>query len=222
MTNVRKDLTGWVMSEHGVANSRLTVIRQAEDYIDPSGKHRTMWLCECNCDMHNQLRLPTTALLNGTTLSCGCINKEILRKRNIKNSRHNMCKTRLYKIWKSMHTRCYNPNDEHYKDYGARGIVICDLWKNDYLEFYNWSINNGYNNSLTIDRIDVNGNYEPSNCRWATDKTQQNNRRNNIQLTYNGETHTIKEWYDILKTVKLSTLYYRYHKGMSAEDILKT
>lgn len=210
------------MSEHGVPDSRLTVIKQADDYVDPSGKHRTMWLCECNCkeSNKNKVKANTSSLISGHILSCGCINKERLIQRNLEVSKHNMCGTRLYRIWKSMHTRCYNPNDEHYNDYGARGIIICDSWKNNYLNFYHWAINNGYNDNLTIDRIDVNGIYEPSNCRWATDKEQQNNKRSNIYLTYNNETHTIKEWHDIIGTIKLSTLYYRYHNGWSAEDIL--
>jgi hypothetical protein len=222
MTKARKDLTGWIMKEHGVTNSRLIVIRQGEDYIDPTGKHRTMWICECTCKStdRNTITASPNAITSGQILSCGCINKERLIQQNIDKSKHSMCNTRLYRIWKQMHTRCYNVNDEHYSDYGQRGITICDLWKDNFLEFYNWSINNGYKDNLSIDRIDVNGNYEPSNCRWATIKKQQNNKRNSIYLTYNNETHTISEWHEIMPTRSLSTMYNRYHAGWSAEDIL--
>lgn len=120
-----------------------------------------------------------------------------------------------------MHTRCYNQNDEHYKDYGGRGIIICEVWKNNYINFYEWAINNGYNDNLTIDRIDVNGNYEPDNCRWTTVQAQQNNKRSNVFLTYNGETHTIMEWANILGVDKYNKLYWRYSQGWSVEDILK-
>ena len=222
MTKIKKDLTGWIMKEHGVPNSRLIVIRQGEDYIDPTGKHRTQWLCECMCKDtdRNTITASPSSITSGQILSCGCINKERLIQQNIDNSKHSMCNTRLYKIWKHMHTRCYNQNDEHYQDYGQRGIEICDSWKDDFLEFYNWSISNGYNNNLSIDRIDVNGNYEPSNCRWVTIKKQQNNKRNSVYLTYNNETHTIAEWHEIIPSINLSTMYYRYHAGWSAEDIL--
>ena len=95
-------------------------------------------------------------------------------------SRHGMKHTRIYETWCGMKKRCYNPNSKSYKDYGERGIVVCDEWKNDFLSFYNWSVQNGYGENLQIDRIDTNGNYEPSNCRWITHAEQQRNRRNNI------------------------------------------
>jgi hypothetical protein len=103
--------------------------------------------------------------------------------------------SRLLTIWYSMRQRCYgNKNSETYKKYGAKGIRICDEWKNDYMSFYNWAMSNGYSDELTIDRIDYKGNYEPSNCRWATSKTQANNKSNVRRYSFNGETHTIPEW----------------------------
>ena len=95
--------------------------------------------------------------------------------------------------------RCYNPNNEHYKDYGGRGIQVCDEWHNEngVINFYHWAMNNGYNDNLTIDRIDVDGNYCPENCRWVDYKTQNNNKRNTPYIAYNGETHTPSEWADI-------------------------
>ena len=97
-----------------------------------------------------------------------------------------------------MKSRCYNKTDPTYKYYGARSITICQEWLDDFMNFYNWAMDNGYKENLTIDRIDVNGNYEPSNCRWTTNTEQQRNRTDNRYLTINGETHCLKEWCEIL------------------------
>ena len=97
-----------------------------------------------------------------------------------------------------MKDRCYCSTDKNYNNYGKRNIRVCDTWLNDFINFYNWSMNNGYKNNLTIDRINVNGNYEPNNCRWAEQKIQQRNKRSNKLITYNGETHCISEWAEIL------------------------
>lgn len=108
--------------------------------------------------------------------------------------KHGMYKSRIYKIWESMKLRCYSVHQTAYKDYGGRGITVCTEWLNDFMMFYNWAISNGYNDRLTLDRIDVNGNYEPLNCRWLTMKEQTRNKRNNRFLTYNGLTKCIVDW----------------------------
>lgn len=108
---------------------------------------------------------------------------------------------------------------QNYKHYGARGIKMCDDWKNDFMTFYNWAMSNGYKEGLTIDRIDVNGNYEPNNCRWVDIKTQSNNKRNNIYLAYGGKTQTLKEWAEELN-VNYCTLWRRYNKQWSIDEIL--
>jgi hypothetical protein len=107
---------------------------------------------------------------------------------------HNGKGTRLYRIWKVMKTRCYNKNFYKYPRYGGRGIIVCEEWKTNFVAFRDWALRNGYADNLTIDRIDNNGNYEPLNCRWATNKVQSNNRSSCRLITYNGETHNITEW----------------------------
>lgn len=101
-------------------------------------------------------------------------------------------------MWRGIKLRCYNKNSKRYKDYGGRGVAVCDKWKNDFMNFYDWAINNGYSDNLTIDRINNEGNYEPNNCRWVTIKQQSRNRRSNRNITINGETHCLSEWCEIL------------------------
>lgn len=98
--------------------------------------------------------------------------------------KHGKKNTRLYRIWLQMKNRCFNIRTNRYKDYGGRGITVCDEWKNDFTKFYDWSILNGYQENLTIDRIDNDGNYEPSNCRWVTVKIQNRNSRSNHLITF--------------------------------------
>ena len=123
---------------------------------------------------------------------------------------HKMSYTRIYKTWQGMKSRCSYMNDRHYKDYGGRGIKVCDGWQ-EFEPFYRWAMANGYSDNLTIDRIDVNGNYEPSNCRWADRKSQANNRTNNKVIEYKNERHTLSEWSEIL-CINYSTLAARLNK----------
>ena len=112
--------------------------------------------------------------------------------------KHGCSNSRLYRIWTNMKTRCYNTKSPKYKVYGARGITVYESWKNCYTMFMDWAITHGYNDSLTLDRINVNGNYDPSNCRWVSVKQQENNRTNNRLITYKGETRTMSQWADKL------------------------
>lgn len=111
---------------------------------------------------------------------------------------HGETKSRLYSAWLNMKARCLRKSSREYENYGGRGISVCKEWIESYETFRDWAMNNGYNNSLTLDRIDVNGNYCPENCRWITNKEQQNNRRNNVKYTFNGETLTLSQWSDKL------------------------
>lgn len=130
-----------------------------------------------------------------------------------------MSKEKLQRIYSNMKTRCYNPNSNRYHCYGGRGIRVCDEWKNSFQNFKEWAVNNGYADNLTLDRINNNGNYEPSNCRWVTNKQNTNNTRRNRLLTYNGETHTMSEWCEIIG-IKLQTLSARIYRGWSVDDAI--
>lgn len=107
---------------------------------------------------------------------------------------HGDSKTKLYMAWQNMRARCNRKSAREYSNYGGRGIKVCDEWQKNYEPFKEWALENGYSENLTLDRIDVNGNYEPSNCRWITNKEQQNNRRDNVLYTFNRETKTLAQW----------------------------
>lgn len=164
---------------------RLVVLEQAEYHIDKKGRKIRMWKCKCDCG--NETIVRHGGLQRGTTTSCGCFHKEIVGSLNRTHGLSANC-GRLYPLWKSIKYRCYNKNSKSYSQYGGRGIAMCDEWKNDFLAFHDWAIANGYKeektdkglNILTIDRIDVNGNYEPSNCRFVTNDVQAKNKRNTI------------------------------------------
>ena len=136
------------------------------------------------------------------------------------NYKHGKRNCKLYAVMNSMKSRCYNENNHAYKNYGKRGITICDAWLNDFDVFYNWAINNGYEEGLTIDRINVNGNYEPNNCRWVDYKTQNNNRRDNVILTYKGKTQSIGQW-AIELNIPLYNLKNRYRRGWTTVEIFE-
>lgn len=180
--------------------------------VGANKKGEGIWLCQCDCG--NRSFVVLSNLKNGHTTSCGCYKQVCSRT-------HNETKTRLHHIWAGMKARCYNNKIPKYKDYGGRGITVCDEWRSDYIAFKEWAINNGYKESLTIDRINVDGNYEPSNCRWATAKQQANNKRNCNYITYENKTMTIKEWAEIIG-VKSSALWKRiFVHNMPLEKALK-
>jgi hypothetical protein len=132
----------------------------------------------------------------------------------------NGTRTRLYVIWCHMIERCENEHSERFADYGGRGIRVCEEWK-DFVSFRDWALNNGYSKSLTIDRIDNDGNYEPGNCKWSSVKDQCNNRRTNHLLTYKGRTQTMTQWAEELG-MNPGTFKYRIYLGWSVERAIET
>lgn len=136
----------------------------------------------------------------------------------MKRLKHGKTNTRLYNTWQRMKQRCYNPNKQHYEDYGGRGIEVCKEWLHDFQAFYDWSMTHGYDDTLTIDRIDVDGNYEPSNCRWVDMKTQCRNRRNTKYIKYKGETKPLVEWCELFNINYKVTFQRLFRDGLSIED----
>jgi hypothetical protein len=190
---------------------RLVVI--AEGDSTKSGNKR--WVCQCDC---GSTTLSVGAgLRNGTTKSCGCLARENSIARS---TTHGKSHTRLHRIWLGMRNRCYYKYQANYKDYGARGIAVCEEWRDSFEAFYAWAIANGYSENLSLDRINNDGNYEPSNCRWATRKEQSNNSRRNTFVEINGKVATITEWARI-SGVKQQTISYRYKKGVRGADLIK-
>jgi hypothetical protein len=133
--------------------------------------------------------------------------------------RHGKSNTRLYKTWKGMIRRCYNANGDKYPNYGGRGITVCPEWRYNFEHFYQWAMEKGCNDTLTIDRIDVNGNYEPLNCRWATPREQANNKTDNHILRFRGIKKTVAEWADVVGMDK-KLIYDRIKYGWSIERAL--
>jgi hypothetical protein len=185
-----------------------------------------LWLCKCDCG--NSYIISSNQLKNGTQ-SCGCLQRERAAE-SAKNRTHlsyhkklNIGKEfhRLHQCYKDMLNRCYKTNNKSYKRYGGRGIKVCDEWKNDFYLFKEWALSNGYADNLSIDRINVNGNYEPDNCRWITTKEQNNNRSNNRIVKYCGETltlHELSERHDIA----YKTLWSRIKAGWSVASAVET
>lgn len=199
----KKDLT----SQHF---GRLTVL----EFV-PNEKRKSYWLCQCDCGKRVVVGL--AELKTGDTVSCGC---KKIEQAGLNGVKHRLTGHRIYTIWRDMKSRCYNVNDRCYKSYGGRGIMICEEWKNSVKSFYEWSINNGYNDELTIDRIDTDGDYEPNNCRWISNLEQQRNKRNTVFVEYNGTPLNISKAAELVG-IKKETLRRRYHKGDRGEKLFR-
>lgn len=191
---------------------RLTVIAR----VGTSRQREALWLCKCECG--NEIIIRGSDVRTRHTISCGCWKRENAKDMLTKHGKRN---TRLYHIWSGMKDRCNNPRNIGYNLYGGRGIKVCEEWSQDFMAFYQWASENGYTDKMTIDRIDANGNYCPENCRWETQKAQQNNRRNNHVISFNGGTHTLTEWAEITG-IKCSTIYARLKRGWTIERALTT
>lgn len=164
------------------------------------------WTCRCDCGKEKDIF--GCHLKSGKIISCGCASIERI---SALNKTHGQSKTRLYSIWSGIKSRCYDKNNCCYKRYGKRGISMCKDWQNDYTLFKNWSLENGYTDNLTIDRIDNNGNYEPSNCRWVDMKEQANNTSKTIKIEYKGKHYSAKQIASLFN-VNYKKFLYGFHK----------
>lgn len=198
--NPKKDITGQRFGRL-VAEERVESKRR--------GKYKiAVWKCRCDCG--NTIEYARVDLASGRVVSCGC--------RKIK---HGGARERLYSIWSAMRDRCNNPNSDYYKHYGQRGISVCKEW-DDYSNFREWAYKNGYDESAefqecTIDRIDVNGDYEPSNCRWVSILVQANNTRRTIKVEMDGEIKSVKQWCAFFNC-KYGTALSRKNRGIDIRE----
>lgn len=174
-------------------------------------KDTRKWLCRCECGREKEVSYGH--LIDGHTKSCGCLNSQMTSERNYK---HGLYGTRIYRIYYGILQRCCIERNPAYKDYGGRGIGICDEWKKDFLAFYDWAIANGYSDSLSIDRIDNDKGYSPDNCQWVSQKQQCNNRRCNIMVG----SKTLKQVCEE-RGLKYHTVYARIRRGERAEAAIE-
>lgn len=180
---------------------KLIVLEMQEHIVGEDVK----WKCKCDCG--NEIVTKGAYLRSGKKTHCGCD----------KPFSYRLTYPRLHCIWSGMKNRCNSSNYDRYKDYGGRGITVCPEWQESFEVFCKWALENGYADNLTLDRIDVNGNYEPSNCRWITMFDQMGNMRKNVYITYKGETKHLSEWCRVLN-FKQATIDYRLRHGYSVEE----
>ena len=201
---MRKDITGQKFN-------RLTAIK-----FSHIKNCKTYWLFRCDCGNEKYMR--EDGVTGGSAKSCGCLQKEVLSQLKT-NYKHGFVRTRVYRIWQAMRRRCYEPQFRDYKNYGGRGISVCQDWRESPEVFCKWALANGYSDNLSIDRIDVDGNYEPNNCRWADSKTQGRNTRTNKYFTINGETRCLIEWCEVYN-INYRTVQARLVRGWDIERAL--
>ena len=179
---------------------KLLVLEKTNEKAKNNGEYKYKCICDCG----KKILVRGSNLKQGNSKSCGCSHSNSITKEN----------HRLYVIYDNMKARCNNPKNVGYKNYGGRGIKVCNEWNKDFNIFVKWALENGYKDNLTLDRINNNGNYEPSNCRWATKIEQANNMRTNRFITYNNETKTIAQWSRILKISPQNLRYRINHWGV--------
>lgn len=198
-----------IVDKTGEKFGRLIVLRMS----DRKSGRKTYWLCQCECGNIKEIRSDCLGIVK----SCGCLKREQDRINLESNHKHKLSGTRLYNEWQGIKGRCTDKNNKRYNDYGGRGITICSEWLVPD-KFFEWAIKNGYNDNLTIDRIDNNGNYEPSNCRWVDNKTQSNNKRTNILINYNGRIQTLKQWCEEFD-IDYRRSWNRHRRGLSLDKV---
>lgn len=183
-----------------------------------SGKknRRNFWKFRCDCGKEVEINI--SSVLCGRSTSCGCFHDEVTGSLN---KSHGESKTRLYQCWRDMKVRCLLKTSKNWRNYGGRGISVCEERLNSYESFRDWSVENGYSDNLTLDRVDVNGNYCPENCRWTDRSVQNRNRRTTVFISLNGETKTEREWLSAIGYKSTSSFSYYKNSGYSNEEILQ-
>ena len=191
---------------------RWLVLRKDIDRADKRGRH-DFYICRCECG--EERSVIKYGLLNGTLQSCGCLMRESVKNRDTK---HGFARSRLYTIYNGMKNRCYNKNHTSYRIYGGRGIKVCEEWLKKPAAFFDWCLNNGYAHDLSLDRIDVNGDYSPSNCRFTSLKLQQRNRRDSRTVFFRGVEYNLREACELFDVNwNNARTYYTNHKGNREE-----
>ena len=193
---------------------KLTVIRFIEK---KTLNNRPRYFYECKCECGNIVIREKSNLREGKMSSCGCYPAGKM------NAKHGLWSydNKLYGVWQTMKARCFRQNCHKYKDYGARNVTVCDEWKNDFKAFNDWAFANGYKEGLSIERIDNDGNYEPSNCKWITKEAQAKNKRSNVFIEFNNERHCLAEWARLLN-INYKLLHQRLKNGWSIEKAFLT
>jgi hypothetical protein len=176
-----------------------------------------IWLFECDCKAKTRKEIKANNVKYGNIKSCGCL---LTNFNKINKTTHNLKNHRLYKIWRAMKSRCHNLKNPGYKNYGGRGIYVNKNWRFNFKIFYDWAINNGYQDNLQINRIDNNQSYLPENCNWVSPRDNSNNRRNNRYILFNNKKQTLQQWLRDLN-ISRNQFYYRIKKGKSEEEILQ-
>jgi len=201
---------GKIRNLKGKKFGRLTALHEC----GRDKRRYVLWRCKCECG--NIVDLPSVVLIHGYTSSCGCLARDLLTERNTK---HGMSWHPLYIVWKGIKARCQNPNDLGYKNYGGRGICVCDEWQ-EFAPFMEWALANGYKQGLDLDRRNNDGDYSPDNCRFVTRTVNNRNKRTNRRVTINGVERTVIEWSE-KSGISSRTLVRRLNLGWNPEDILK-
>lgn len=187
---------------------RLVVVER----VGTNKHEKPTWRCICDCG--NETIRATPDLRSGNTKSCGCYRRDLVTNGNVT---HGKSKTRIYKIWAKIKERTLCPTDKAYPRYGGAGIGMCEEWASSFEAFYE-DMKDGYADGLSIDRIDNSKGYSPDNCRWATNKEQQNNKTNNVRIELDGVTKTIAEWSDVFK-INSNVAYHRHARGVRGKEI---
>lgn len=197
--------------KNGTKFGKLTAIKEVERIKLPSGQYNRAFLCKCDCGNEKVIRL--LHLVRGRIKTCGCLSEH-----------HNLSNKPLYRCWRSMKERCYLKSYINAERYSSRGIIVCDEWNNSFLTFKEWALENGYDPSLRIDRIDNNGNYQPNNCRFVTNQENVNNREMTFMVKYNGIEYAFM---DVMRLKNINNLHHttirtRIKRGWNHDKAIDT